>query len=94
MLEIAVGAEDFLGTKRFNAQYIVATKQFFDWNLECTLGWGKGRIKGFFGGAVWTPFREQKLPFLKDLSFLLDTMRSITKNTLMSIHREERSNRG
>src|SRR5262249_15181121 len=49
--EISIGVEDFIGTKRFNSKYVVVTKQLLDWNLECTLGWGKGRIKGFFGGA-------------------------------------------
>jgi hypothetical protein len=70
--EIAIGVEDFIGTKRFNAKYVLMTKQFLDWNLECTLGYGKGRIKGFFGGAAWTPFRHFKIPLIKDLSFLLE----------------------
>lgn len=65
---ISIGAEDFIGTKRFSAKYIVATKQFLDWNLECTLGWGKGRLKGFFGGIAWTPFRWCQVPFIKDLT--------------------------
>ncbi len=37
--EISVGIEDFIGTKRFNSKYAVATKQFLQANLECTLGW-------------------------------------------------------
>lgn len=56
---ISFGAEDFIGTKRFNAQYIVATKQFLNYNFECSLGWGNGRIKGWFGGFAWSPFRNQ-----------------------------------
>ncbi len=67
---IAVGADDFIGTKRFNSQYVVATKQFLSWNLECTLGWGKKRIKGFFGGVAWSPFRNLNIPILKGFSFL------------------------
>lgn len=70
--EISVGIEDFIGTKRFNSKYIVATKQFLDWNIECTLGYGKGRIKGFFGGVAWSPFRHFKIPLLKDISFLAE----------------------
>lgn len=71
--EIAIGAEDFIGTRRFHSQYVVMTKQFLKkWNLECSLGWGRGRIKGFFGGAAWSPFRHQGIPFLKDLSFLIE----------------------
>lgn len=69
---IAIGLEDFLGTKRFNSQYVVVTKQFLNWNLECTLGWGRKRINGFFGGAAWTPLRKSGIPFLKDISFLAE----------------------
>ena len=68
--EIAVGLEDFYGTKRFHAFYVVGTKEFLDWNLEATLGWGKGRIKGFFGGLGWTPFRNYKIPGLNRLTLL------------------------
>lgn len=68
--EIAIGIEDFYGTKRFHSFYAVLTKSFLDWNLETTIGWGKGRIKGFFGGIGWTPFRHVKNTFLKNLTFL------------------------
>lgn len=64
---ISIGADDFIGTKRFNSQYIVATKAFLEHDFEWTLGWGHGRIKGFFGGAAWTPFRKKKT-FLKNLT--------------------------
>lgn len=70
--EISIGVEDFIGTKRFNSKYIVATKQFLDANIECSLGYGKGRIKGFFGGAAWSPFRHFKVPILKDVTFLAE----------------------
>lgn len=70
--EISIGIEDFIGTKRFNSRYVLATRQFLDWNLECTLGYGKGRIKGFFGGASWTPFRQWKIPVLKNISLLAE----------------------
>lgn len=72
MPSIAIGLEDFLGTKRFNSQYIVMTKQFLRGNLECTLGYGKKRIKGFFGGAAWTPLRRSHIPILKDITFLAE----------------------
>lgn len=70
--EISVGVEDFIGTKRFNSKYILATKQFIDWNLECTLGYGKGRIKGLFCGAAWSPFRHFHVPVVKDVTFLAE----------------------
>lgn len=69
---ISIGAEDFIGSKRFNAQYIVATKEWRHANFEASLGWGRGRIKGFFGGIAWTPFRQSGVPFFKDLSLLAE----------------------
>lgn len=66
------GADDFIGTKRFNSQYALMTKQWLDWNLETTLGWGKHRIKGFFGGIAWTPFRKASTPFFNNLSILAE----------------------
>lgn len=69
---IAIGLEDFLGTKRFNAQYITITQQFKRANLECTLGWGRKRLDGFFGGVAWTPFYRSEIPLLKNLSVLAE----------------------
>lgn len=69
---ISIGLEDFLGTKRFNAQYIVVTQQFKRGNVECTLGWGRKRIDGFFGGVAWTPFYRSGIPVLKDISLLAE----------------------
>lgn len=69
---ISIGAIDFIGTKRFNSQYIVMTKPWIEANFELTLGWGHGRMKGFFGGAAWTPFRRSGSLLFKDLSFVLE----------------------
>lgn len=68
----AIGIEDFIGTKRFNSEYIVMTKDWTDYNIEATLGWGRKRIKGFFGGLAWTPWRQTSLTFLKNLSLLAE----------------------
>ena len=70
--QFAVGADEFTGTKRFNSQYIVATKVFIDANIEATLGWGRKRIKGFFGGIAWSPWRKTTIPFLKHLSMIAE----------------------
>ena len=70
--EISVGLEDFYGSKRFHAFYVVATKEFLDYNFEATIGWGKGRIKGFFGGLGWTPFRKTAIPGLNRLTLLAE----------------------
>ncbi|HSX13090.1 MAG TPA: YjbH domain-containing protein [Chlamydiales bacterium] len=69
---IAVGAEDFIGTKRFNSQYIVATQQWMNWNLEASLGWARGRIKGLFGGAIWSPFRQTPFTYLQNLGLIAE----------------------
>src|SRR3989339_927515 len=68
---ISYGANDFIGTKRFNSQYIVATKAWVEYDFEFTLGWGNGRIDGFFGGAAWSPFHK-KDHFFKNLTILAE----------------------
>jgi len=68
----SIGATDFIGSKRFNSQYIVMTKGWLQANFEFTLGWGNGRMKGFFGGASWTPFRRSGSLLFKDLSLVLE----------------------
>jgi hypothetical protein len=69
--EIAVGMNDFLGTKRFQSKYIVATKTFTDYLFEISIGYGTGRIKGFFGGIGWSPFHKLSSPF-KELTFIAE----------------------
>lgn len=65
---IAFGWDDFLGTKRFQSQYVVLT-QVVPWlNLEATLGWGRERIRGFFGGIQFFPFLQLGNYWLKDFS--------------------------
>lgn len=68
----AIGVEDFFGTKKFKAEYITATKCFFNQNLEVTLGWGRKRIHGLFGGFVWTPWKDKPYNFLKNFSFIAE----------------------
>lgn len=69
---IAFGYEDFMGTKAFHAQYLVLTQVFLKQNLEVTLGYGAHRIKGFFGGISWMPFRNSCWPYLKGLSLVAE----------------------
>lgn len=54
---VAIGFQDFLGTRAFKSRYIVLTKVFLDQGIEASLGWGEWRIKGFFGGIAWMPFK-------------------------------------
>ena len=69
--DISIGWNDFLGSCRFNSFYAVATEELLRANLEATLGWGRGRIKSFFGGVAWTPWRCAH-HLLKDLSFVVE----------------------
>lgn len=69
---LAIGIDDVIGTKGFNSQYVVLTQVFLDYNLELSLGYGKQRIKGFFGGAAWYPFRKHSNEYLKGLSFAIE----------------------
>ena len=53
---IAIGASDLQGTSLFKGHYVVATKTFGPAkNIEASIGYGKGRPEGLFGGARWTP---------------------------------------
>jgi hypothetical protein len=55
---LAIGMEDFLGSRRFLDRYIVATQVIPSADLEISLGYGQKRIKGFFAGAAWMPLRR------------------------------------
>lgn len=65
---IAFGLEDFIGTRGFHARYIVLTQVLLDYNLEISLGYGEGRIRGFFGGINLMPFRNTRWKLLELLS--------------------------
>ncbi len=67
--EFALGMNDFLGSKRFHSFYAVATQELLKERLELTLGWGCGRIRGAFGGIVWSPFDRS---LFKGLSFAIE----------------------
>lgn len=69
---LAIGYEDFMGTKNFNAKYVVLTQVFLDANLEISLGYGAGRIRRFFGGFSWMPFRKTCYPYLQGLSLVAE----------------------
>lgn len=69
---LAVGLEDFIGTKAFRASYIVLSQVFLNQNLEVSLGFGANRINKWFGGVTWMPFRTSKFSWLKDLSLVAE----------------------
>lgn len=55
---LAVGFDDFLGTRAFKSCYLVLTQVFKDENFEFTLGVGAQRIHAWFAGYNWFPFRH------------------------------------
>jgi hypothetical protein len=70
---LAFGLEDFMGTSAFKARYFVFTHVFLPQNLEISLGYGWHRIRGFFGGVHWIPFRQNcEYPFLKNLAVVAE----------------------
>lgn len=81
--DFAIGFNDFLGTCRFNSFYVAATQEVLPYNFEATLGWGNGRINGFFGGLAWTPFHRSST-LLKDLTFIAE----YDANDYMNHHHE------
>lgn len=69
---LAFGWDDFLGSRLFEGQYLVATQVIRPYDLEVSLGWGWGRYKGPFGAAAWTPWRQCPNSWLKGLTFILE----------------------
>jgi hypothetical protein len=69
---LAIGLEDFIGTKAFKAYYVVMTQVFLKQNLEISFGFGAHRIHKWFGGMSWMPFRRTSWNYLKGLAFVLE----------------------
>ncbi len=69
---IAIGYEDFIGTKNFNAYYIVMTQVLLDYDMEVSLGYGDHRIHRWFGGMAWFPFRKCPWCYLRPLSLVTE----------------------
>ena len=59
MPDISVGTQDFLGTHLFSADFVTMTKRFY--NMDLTLGYGKKRIDGLFGGMRYSPSWNRNL---------------------------------
>lgn len=69
---VSFGFQDFIGTRNFKARYIVLTKVFLKYHFEISLGYGAQRIRGWFGGLSWMPFRCSQFRYLQDLSFVAE----------------------
>lgn len=61
---LSVGAQDFLGTQVFNAQYLAASKRLGP--LDATLGYGRKRIDGVFGGIRYYPENMRSIAFVAE----------------------------
>ena len=59
---IALGAQDIHGTKQFSSKYLTASRKCGP--LDFTLGYGKDRLKGLFGGMEWE--MNPRLSFLAE----------------------------
>lgn len=70
--KIAIGIDDFYGSKRFYTPYVVLTKTWPKWGVDLSLGYGLKRIKGPFFGINYSPFLNFKSPFLKSSTFTLE----------------------
>ena len=62
--QLSVGVQDFLGTQLLNADYVALNKRFG--SVDLSLGYGRKRINGTFGGLRYTP------QWLKGISFVAE----------------------
>lgn len=90
---LAIGLDDFIGTCAFKSRYIVATKVFLDSSIEASLGWGEWRIKGFFGGISWMPFRKSSNRLLSGLTLMAEYDAIDYKNNKREPHPKGRTQR-
>lgn len=87
---LAVGLEDFLGTRSFKAQYVVATKVFLEYDMEVSLGYGRQRIDGFFGGMTWFPFRTSCNSYINNIALAAEYDATDYKNPEIEKHPDGR----
>lgn len=69
---LAIGLDDFLGTRSFRARYVVLTQVFRNYDLEFSLGIGQHRIQGVFGGIQWMPFRRSGCSYLEGITIAME----------------------
>lgn len=83
---LAIGLQDFIGTKNFMAKYIVLTQVFINQNLEVSIGYGTNRLKKWFGGILWMPYRQSENCYLKDIAFVAEYDATPYKDALIEKH--------
>lgn len=90
---LAIGYEDFMGTKNFTARYIVLTQVVLKHNLEFSLGYGDHRYRGFFGGFSWMPCRQSPYPYFRGISFAAEYDATPYKDPTVEKHPKGRKTR-
>lgn len=68
----AFGFDDFIGTQNFKSQYLVLTQVFIDHDAEASIGYGMQRLRRWFGGIQWTPFRRDKCWWLRGITLVAE----------------------
>jgi hypothetical protein len=61
---VSLGVQDTLGTRIFGADYLAASKQIGP--VNATLGVGRGRIKGAFGGIRYFPTESKNIALVAE----------------------------
>ncbi len=90
---VSIGFEDVIGTRAFKSRYIVLTQVVLQENLEISVGYGQQRIKGWFGGVNWMPFRKSSNPYLQGFSLTAEYDATPYKNHAIEPHPKGRVKR-
>lgn len=69
---VSIGFDDTMGTRAFKSQYVVATQVFVNYDFEVSLGYGAQRLRRWFGGISWMPWRKSENPYIKGVSFVAE----------------------
>jgi hypothetical protein len=90
---VAIGFDDLLGTRNFKSSYLVFTYVLLNYHLEMSIGYGSHRLKRWFGGLSWMPFRQIRHPYLKNLTFTLEYDATPYKDQTIELHPKGRQSR-
>lgn len=90
---VAIGMEDFMGTRAFEANYIVLTQVLMKYDLEASIGYGSSRLRRWFGGLHWVPFRKLNNKYLNTLAFVAEYDATPYKDAVIEPHPDGRNSR-
>jgi hypothetical protein len=89
--EVSIGTQDFLGTRLYAADFVAMNKQVGDFDLG--LGYGQGRIDGYFGGIRYQPRWNKDLSFVYEYD-AFDYPHDLAASVSGAIHRTAHSTYG